>query len=379
MIVLHDAAVGADGHIDAGLLKILIPLGGHVDDCGGLTAADTLGLTGDADGTAADADLYEVGSGICQEAEALAVYHVACAYLYGVAVFGTDPLQAVLLPVGIALGGIHHQHIHAGLHQGGDPLFIVPGIDAGTHHVALLAVQQFQGVALVGIIVLAEHEAHQAPVLGDDGQGVELVVPDDVVGHFQAGALRCGDDLLHRGHKVRHTGRGVHAADPVIPAGDQAQQTAGAGAVLGDGHGGMAGARLQRQHIRQGVRHPEVGVADHKTGLVVFHLPDHGRLGLNGLGNIDKGDAALPGQGNAHLFAGNGLHHSGDHGHVHGQGALLPFFEPDHRRFQGHVGRDTVLRGITRNQQVFAEGVGRFLEKIGHNFYLALIFCLLYN
>ena len=332
VIVLHDAAVGADGHIDAGLLKILIPLGGHVDDCGGLTAADALGLTGDADGTAADADLHEVGSGISQEAEALAVHHVAGAHLHGIAVLGADPLQAVLLPVGIALRGVHYQHVHTGLHQGGDPLLIVTGVDARAHHIALLAVQQLQGIALVRIIVLAEHEAHQMTVLGNNGQGVELVIPDDVIGRFQAGTLRCGDDFFHRRHEVRHLGIGVHTADPVITAGDQAQQLAGAGSVVRDSHGGMAGALLQGQHIRQGIRHPEVGIADDEACLVVLHPADHGRLGLNGLGDIDKSNAALLGQRNAHLLAGHGLHNGRDHGDVHGQGTFLPLLEADHRR-----------------------------------------------
>ena len=92
MVVLDDAAVGADGHVHAGLFKVLVPLGGHVDDSGGLAAADALGLPGDADGAAADANLHEVRAGLRQEAEALAVHHVAGAYLHGVAVALPDPL-----------------------------------------------------------------------------------------------------------------------------------------------------------------------------------------------------------------------------------------------------------------------------------------------
>ena len=61
--VKDDAAVGADGHIDAGLLEILIPGRCHLDEGGGLAAADALGLPGDADGAAADAYLHKVGPG----------------------------------------------------------------------------------------------------------------------------------------------------------------------------------------------------------------------------------------------------------------------------------------------------------------------------
>ena len=333
MVVLHDTAVSADRYIDTGLLKVLIPLGRYVDHRRRLSPADALGFPRNADGAAADADLHEVGSCVCKEAEALAVHHIACTHLDRVAVPGADPLQAVLLPVGIALGGVHNQHIHAGFHQRGYPLLIVAGVDARTYHIALLAVQQFQRVALVGIIVLAEHKAHQPPLCGNDGQGVQLVIPDDIVSRFQAGSLRRGDNLLHRGHELRHAGGGIHTANPVVTAGDQAQQLPGAGAVLRDSHGGMAGFLLQGQHIRQRIRYPEVGIADHEPGFVILHLPNHGRLRLNGLGHIDKSDAALFSQRNAHLLAGHSLHHGGNHGYVHRQGTFLALFEPHHRRF----------------------------------------------
>ena len=373
MIVLHDAAVGADGHIDAGFLEVLIPLRRHVNHRRGLPPADALGFPGDADGTAANADFHEVGAGVRQKAESLAVHHVAGAHLHRVAVAGTNPLQTVLLPVGIALGGVHHQHVRAGLHQSGHPLLIVPGVDAGAYHIALPAVQQFQRVALVGIVVLAEHETHQTAVSRHDGQGVELMIPDNVVGLLQAGALRGGNHLFRRGHEFRHTGGGIHAADPVVPAGNQPQQLSGAGAILRDGHGGVPRLLFQSQHIRQRIRYPQVGVADHKAGLVILHLPHHGGLRFNGLGHIDEGNAPLPGQSDAHLLAGNRLHHGGHHRHVHGQGALLPLFEPHHRGLQGHVGRDALLRGVARHQQVLAEGMGRLLKKIRHSFYLFLI------
>ena len=202
---------------------------------------------------------------------------------------------------------------------------------------------------------------------GDDGQGIELVVPDDVVGGFQAGALGSGDDLLHRRHEGLHRSGGVHAADPVVPAGDQAQQLAGAGAVVGDGHGGVAGALLQGQHIRQGVADAQVGVAGDEAGLVVFHLAHHLRLLLDGLGDVDEGDAALTGQGDAHVLTGDGLHDGGDHGDVHGQGAGLALAVADHRRLQRDVGGDALGRGVAGDQQIFAESAGRFLEEVCHS------------
>ena len=218
----------------------------------------------------------------------------------------------------------------------------------------------------MGVIVLAEHEAHQVSVRGDDGQGVELMVPDDVVGGLQAGALRRGDQLVRRGHEVPDRRGRVHAADPVIPAGDQAQQLAGAGAVVGDRHGGVAGPFLQGQHVCQGVAGAEVGVAGDEARLVVLHLPHHLRLLFDGLGDVDEGDAALFCQGDAHLLPGHRLHDGGDHGHVHGEGRLLAPAGFHHRGLEGDVGGDALRGGVAGHQQVLAEGPGGFREKICH-------------
>ena len=56
------AAVGADGHIDAGFLEILVTSRSNLDESGSLTSANALGLPGDADGAAADAHLHKVSA-----------------------------------------------------------------------------------------------------------------------------------------------------------------------------------------------------------------------------------------------------------------------------------------------------------------------------
>ena len=128
----------------------------------------------------------------------------------------------------------------------------------------------------------------------------------------------------------------------------------------------MAGALFQRQHIRQSVRNPQVGVTEHEARLVIFDLTDHLGLLVNGLGDIDESDAALFRQGNAHILTGDGLHHGGDHGNIHGQGALLTFFELDHRGLEGDIGGNAVLVRIAGHQQIFAEGVGGFGKIVCH-------------
>ena len=77
MIVVHDAAVGADGDIHAGLAEVFVACGAHLNERGGLAAADTLRFARDADGAAADADFDKVRAALGEEAEAVAVDDIA--------------------------------------------------------------------------------------------------------------------------------------------------------------------------------------------------------------------------------------------------------------------------------------------------------------
>ena len=160
VVVVDDAAVGANGHVDAGLLVVLVTSAADVDQRGGLATADALGLAGNADGTAADTDLDEVGTAVCQEAEALGVDDVTGTDLDVLAIVGTDPLDGALLPLAEALGGVDAQDIGAGLDEQRNALGIVAGVDTGADHVALVAVEQLVGVGLVAVVVLAEDNSH---------------------------------------------------------------------------------------------------------------------------------------------------------------------------------------------------------------------------
>ncbi len=367
VVIVDDSAVGADGHVDAGFLEILVPGRRHLDKGRGLAPADALCFPGDADGAAADAHLHEVRPGLGQEPEPVPIDHVARAHLDGIAVALPDEGQGLLLPTGVALGGVDAQHIRTGFHQGGNPGFIVLGIDARAHHEPLLTVQQLAGVLLVALIVLAEHEVQKPPIDADDRQGVELVVPDDVVGLLEAGALGGGNKLLEGGHELGHRGGGIHAADPVVPAGDDAQQPALVGAVGGDGHGGVPVPGLQVQHVLEGGVRGQVGVAGDKARLIALHPGHHGGLVLHGLGAVDEAQPSLPGQGHRQGVVGHGLHDGGHHGNGQAEGTLLlPFAELHQRGAEGYVGGDAVGRGIAGHQQILAEGVGGLGVIVGH-------------
>ena len=182
MVVVNDTTVGTNRNVNACFLVVLITSCCNLDKSGSLSAADTLCLTSDSDRTATDTYLDEVCTCISEETEAVAVNNVTCADLYGVAVVFAYPLDGALLPYGVAFGGVNANHVTACCQQSGTTFCVVAGVDTCAYHIALLIVQHFVGVFLVACVVLAEYEVHQVAVSVHDGQGVELVIPDNVVG-----------------------------------------------------------------------------------------------------------------------------------------------------------------------------------------------------
>ena len=264
-------------------------------------------------------------------------------------------------------GGVDAQHVRAGLQQGGYAGFVVAGVDARADDVALVRVEQLVGVLLVALVVLAEDEVAQAAAIVDDGQGIELVLPDDVVGLLEGGALLGPDQLFKGGHEAGDLGVGLHAGHTVVTAGDNAHQLALGGAVLGDGDGGVAGALLELQHVPQSGLGAQVGVAADKAGLVALGPADHGGLVLDGLGAVNEADAAFFGEGNGQTVAGNGLHDGGHHGDVHPEGAVLfALAELYERRGQIDLFGAAADGGVAGDQQIFVKSMGGFVDDLCH-------------
>ena len=219
----------------------------------------------------------------------------------------------------------------------------------------------------MGVVVLAEHERHQVVVGIHDGQGVQFVVPDDVVGLFKRGVGRGHHELLARGHEVGHLLGQLHAGEAVVALGDDAEQLAVGRAVLGDGHGGMAVLLLQVHHLFESHIGREVRVRGDEAGLVVLHAGHHGGLIFNGLVAVDERQTALGGQGHGHLVVGHGGHDGRHHGHRQLHGAVFLALAVLHqRRFQADRSRHAINRGVARDQQILVEGTGRFIEIVGH-------------
>ena len=114
------------------------------------------------------------------------------------------------------------------------------------------------------------------------------MLPDDVIGLFQRRPFGGKNELAEGSHKIPDLGIRWHPADPVVPSGDDSHKDPVGGPIVSDGHGGMARLLLQFQDIRQSAIRGDVGVADHKTGLVGLGTGDHLRFALNGLGAVNK-------------------------------------------------------------------------------------------
>ncbi len=265
VVVLDDAAVRANRYINAGFLKIFIACRRDFNQCGCLSAADALLFAGDADRAAADADFDKIRARFCQETEAVTVHDIARADLDLVAIVRANPIDGAALPFGEALGGVDAECVRPRLNQRRDTLGIVAGVDARADDITFVLVEQLQGIFLVGIVVLAEYHIDKMLVFIDQREGIQLVVPDDVVCFFQRGISRCGNQLFKGRHEIAyHLGPG-HARNAVVTAGDNAQQPAVCRAVVGDGYGRMSGAFFQREDIIQrGVR-LDIGIGNNKA------------------------------------------------------------------------------------------------------------------
>ena len=237
MVVMNKAAIRADGDVNAGSLIIIVARCRNLDECGRLTAADALGLARYADRAAADADLNKVRAGLGEEEEAVCVNNVACADLYAVAVFFADEVDGLFLPAGEALGGVDAQNIRACLDQRRNSLGVVAAVYACADNIALVIVEDLVGIVLVLGVVLAENEVKQSACGVNYGQGIELVIPDNIVCFLERGALGSGDELFKRSHELGNACGKLHAGNAVIAAGDDTEKLAGSGSVLGDGHG----------------------------------------------------------------------------------------------------------------------------------------------
>ena len=155
---------------------------------------------------------------IRQETEPLSIDDIACADLHILAKLLVDVLQRLFLPFRIAFRRINAQDVGARLKKSRHAFDIVARIDARADNIALALVNQLKLVLLVVRIVLAEDHVAQPLVLVDQGQHIELVLPDQIVRLRQSQVRIRINEALERRHEILDRRIQPHARHAVITA-----------------------------------------------------------------------------------------------------------------------------------------------------------------
>ncbi len=219
-----------------------------------------------------------------------------------------DPVEHI---AGMAVGGIHHQHVDTGGNQCVDPLVgLGAGAHGGAHPEPALLVLAGVGELFGLVDILDGNQAAQVePVV--DHQHLFDAVPVqqrlDLVG-FRA--FVNSDQPVFAGHDRGNPGIQV-GLETDVAAGDNTHQFA----VLEYGYAGNIVGLGQRQQVADGgVGVDTDGILDH-AALVFLDGPDFQGLILHAHALVDDTDTALLGQGDGQAGLGHCVHcrrHQGD-------------------------------------------------------------------
>ena len=278
----------------------------------------------------------------------------------------TNPCDGAGLPLGETFRRVDAQNVCASLDQSRNALCEIARVDASTNDVTLVSIEQFVRVGLVLLVVLAEYHVHKVVVVVNDGQRVQLVVPNNVVGFLQRGACGANDELFTGSHELGYGRIEIHAGKTIVAAGNDAQQLALALTVFGNGHGGVTALFLQRNNIAKRCVGGEVRIAAHETSLVVLYTANHCCLVFDGLGTVDERNAALLSQSYSHTVVGNGLHDCRNHGDRKLQSRLFTLLVSYKRSGKVNLFGDALRRRVTRYKQVLIKSTRGFVEIMCH-------------
>ena len=201
----------------------------------------------------------------------------------------------------MAVGRVHHQHVHPGPDERLRPLIIV---DADRRPDAQPAARVFAGVGEVGqlVDVFDRDEAFQFILIVHQQKFLDFIFRQNPLSRFQRRMFRAGDEVF-LGHDL---------GKPLVVVGEEVQVAAGEDAleeaVDGDGHA----ADLVLFHDAAGVADGLVGRQRDGVGddavFAAFDLIDF--VGLVGDGKVfvNDADAAFLGEGDGEVALGDGVH-----------------------------------------------------------------------
>ncbi len=202
------------------------------------------------------------------------------------------------------MGGIHHDHVHAGLHQGGDA-FVGAGTHAhgGAHPQPALVILAGQGLVGGLLDVLHRHQAAQLELVVHHQHLLDAVLVQQADDLVLLGAFLHGHQLALGGHDA---GDGCIEArfETGVAVGDDAYQLT----ALHHRHAGDVVGAGQGQHLADaGTGADGDGILNHPA-LELLHRPHLRRLLFVGHVLVHDADAALLGEGNGQACLGDRVH-----------------------------------------------------------------------
>ena len=228
----------------------------------------------------------------------------------------------------MTVGGVEHEHVGTGGEELGSAVFaVLADADGGTHTQTALVVLAGVGVFLHLVDVLHGDEAAQLTVVINNEELLDAVSVQVMLGFFEGGADRDGDEVLAGHHFADQSALGL-GDEAHVAVGEDAHK----GVVLHDGEAGHA----EFGHEFEGVLHGVVrghghGVEDH-AAFGFLDLLDFKALASHIHILMDDADAALTGHGDGHLGFGDGVHGCGDEGDAQLDAGGQPCGNVDHVR-----------------------------------------------
>src|SRR5690554_8113742 len=267
--------------------------GCHIGDRGDLRHTDASNDTGGADRARADTDLDRICASGHQGQRRSAGRDVAAHHLNfreGL----LDPAHPVQHALGVAVGGVDDDHVHAGLDQCCDPLLgLGAGADSGTHTQLAVFVLARQRVGLGLLDVVDGHHALETESIINHQHPLYTVLVQQLAHFTGGGTFLDGHQAFLGGHDVAYAGvQTGFEAD--VPGGDYAYQVT----VIEHRYTGdvvLVGQLEQLGHGGVGVNGDRI--LDH-TGLELLDLAHLVGLLLDGHVLVDDADAAFLGHGN---------------------------------------------------------------------------------
>ena len=306
-----DATVGDARHASGAA-----GLGGLVHG-GELRDADTGDHAGGADGARADADLDGVDAGVDHGLRTLAGGDVAADDVHAIERgIGLQAANHVESQLGLTVGGVDHEHVHAGFHQSGSTVVgVAQEADAcGDAQTALLILGGVR--VLLGLDeVLDGDQTGQVAFGVDQRQLFDLVLGQQAVRVLLGDVGRTGDEVL-AGHDLGDLQTVVilGSDETHVTVGDDTDELA---VLVHDRQAGDVETAAQLVEVGEGhVRAHGERIADH-AGFGTLDDVDLGGLVVDGKVAVQHADAAVASHGDGHVGFGDGVHRGGDRRDLH--------------------------------------------------------------